>query len=753
MSASDTLDNMLDMFLDEAGLMLDEFEQTLLAMANASHDAETLNAAFRAAHNIKGTAGMFGFERVVAFTHEVETVLDRMRSGTQALHDSALQLLIACLDQIKRLLQELSHPDQVQDNARRSEQLIGQLQALQHEPQASARTAPPIAAPADTEWLLGVRFGPDSFRDGYDPASFLSYLGEIGEILELLALTDEVPLLDQLDPERCQLGFLLRLRTKANRDTLESAFAFVADSCVLRLQPAPFEIEALRTHFSPLQADADQLDRLLRDVGISNAGPAAGDQQAGSGGDDDLERLFESLQKTHAAAPAAAPPAPPTPATPPAMAPARAGTAAVAATPAKDAPATTKPRPKKAARESRGEESRHIRVAADKLDNLIAQIGELVIAVSSAQIVAQQHNVAEFSEIVQRLDQLVEGARDHSLRLRMVPVGDTFTRFKRIVFDVCRTLGKEADLVITGGETELDKSMVEQLMDPLTHLVRNALDHGLELPEERVALGKPPKGQLQLNAYHDAGAIVIEVTDDGRGLARERILAKAIERGLVAPDATLSDEQIWNLVFLPGFSTAEQVTDLSGRGVGMDVVRRNIEALRGEIQLASRPGAGSTVRIRLPLTLAIIDGFLVEVAGASFVLPLDGVEECLEVPDNTRHQTSTSSYFELRDSVVPLLCLRRHLRLDGPESRRRSVVMVRHGGQRVGLLVDRLHGEHQTVIKPLGRLFSQLRCISGSTIFGSGSVALILDIPALLADAVAMHAPATAKTASTAHSS
>ena len=749
------LDSSLDMFLEESRLMLDDFEQALLAMAEASHDLETLNSAFRAAHNIKGTAGMFGFERVVEFTHEVEALLDRMRAGSQAIDRAAVQLLLECLDQIELLLHELSDSSQSHLNQQRSRQLMLKLDALKDGDGAgngdstttSQPSTEPTAPAAAAEWLLGIRFGADNLRDGYDPLAFVRYLGQLGELLAVQGLTDQLPALEQLDAERCQLGLLLHLRSSASREQIIQAFDFVADSCQLRLLQAPFERSALQSQIGELEPDPDRLQSMLRQLGVwpegddmtlaaAEAGLASTDREDESGTDEDedeLERLFEACQQAYVTpAPAELQPAallehPASTATP--LAPARTELSTPVETPVP-------------ARERQTEESRHIRVPADKLDELISQIGELVIAVSSAKIVAEKHKITEFSEIAQRLDKLVEGARDHSLRLRMVPVGDTFARFKRIVYDVSHALGKEVELLISGGDTELDKSMVEQLMDPLTHLVRNALDHGLETSDERLARGKAASGQIRLNAYHDTGAIVIEVSDDGRGLSRTRILSKAIERGLVTRDAKLSDEQVWNLVFLPGFSTAEQVTDLSGRGVGMDVVRRNIEALRGEVKLSSREGEGSSVQIRLPLTLAIIDGFLVEVAGSSFVLPLDGVEECIEVPELAGQSLAAASYFERRNSVVPLLCLRRHFKLDGPESRRSSIVIVRHGTQRVGLLVDRLHGEHQTVIKPLGRLFSRLRSISGSAILGSGSVALILDIAALLADASALHLPA-----------
>jgi two-component system chemotaxis sensor kinase CheA len=316
----------------------------------------------------------------------------------------------------------------------------------------------------------------------------------------------------------------------------------------------------------------------------------------------------------------------------------------------------------------------------------------------------------------------------------MVPIGETFTRFQRVVRDVSKQLGKDVELQISGGDTEMDKAMVDTVADPLMHLVRNSLDHGIEPPEARVAAGKPAQGRLALHAYHESGAIVIEVSDDGRGLDRERILAKAQQRGLVAADAVLSDEEIYPLIFLPGFSTAEQVTNLSGRGVGMDVVKRNIEALRGQIKIASQPGRGATMQLRLPLTLAIIDGFLVGVGSLGCVLPLELVAECLEVPrEHAAAPGQACGHFDLRGEVVPYLDLARFYRQEPAPLGRRSLVLVRDGAGCVGLVVDRLLGEHQTVIKPLGPAFRDIRGLAGSTILGSGEVALILDVPALLA--------------------
>jgi two-component system, chemotaxis family, sensor kinase CheA len=383
---------------------------------------------------------------------------------------------------------------------------------------------------------------------------------------------------------------------------------------------------------------------------------------------------------------------------------------------------------KPAAGDAKNIEKRTIRVEADKLDRLIDLIGELIVAGASTNLIASRAKLADLSESASRLSRLVEEVRDSALTLRMVQIGGTFSRFHRIVRDVARDLGKQIDLEITGAETELDKTVVERINDPLVHLVRNAMDHGIEPAEVREQRGKPARAKVRLNAYHDSGSVVIEVSDDGGGINKERVLAKAIERGLVAADAVLSDKEVFALIMEPGFSTASVISNLSGRGVGMDVVKSNVEELRGSIEIQSQPGAGTTVQIRLPLTLAIIDGFQMRVDGASYVVPLNMVEECVELPEGS---SFVGDYFDLRGKVLPFLRLRELFESDRPRPARESVVVVRWGSERLGLVVDALDGELQAVIKPLGKMFARLRGISGSTILGSGAVALILDVPAL----------------------
>lgn len=379
---------------------------------------------------------------------------------------------------------------------------------------------------------------------------------------------------------------------------------------------------------------------------------------------------------------------------------------------------------------NRSSEQVFIKVDARKLDELINAVGELVIRNSACNSHPAINQDPDLSELLEDVGQLVEQIRDRALNLRMVPIGEVFQRFPRVVRDVCKELGKRIELKVSGAETELDKSMVEKLTDPLLHIVRNAMDHGIESIEDRLAAGKPEQGTLALNAYHQSGSVVIEISDDGRGLNTERILRKAIERGLVEPEAQLAERDIYNLIFAPGFSTAEKVTDLSGRGVGMDVVRQNIEQLRGTVDIQSTPGKGSTFRIQLPLTLAIIDGFQVAVGDADFVLPLDLVVECLEF-----HEQNGNDVFSLRGQPLPYLRLAERFDISRKPGARECLVVVQCGDQRAGIVVDRFVGEIQAVIKPLGNLLSGMRGFSGSTILGDGSVALLLDIPALVSSA------------------
>jgi two-component system chemotaxis sensor kinase CheA len=373
-----------------------------------------------------------------------------------------------------------------------------------------------------------------------------------------------------------------------------------------------------------------------------------------------------------------------------------------------------------------------VRVPAERLDRLVNLVGELVMNESRLAQAAAQSGSAEFINPVQELERLVAELRDNVLGIRMLPIGALFGRFRRLVHDLSAELGKEIDLVTEGADTELDKSILDQLGEPLIHCLRNCLDHGVESPADRVAAGKPRRGTIHLSAVHTGANVVVSIEDDGRGIDKAAVRAKAVEKQLIAPDANLSDRDIFNLILLPGFSTARQVTNVSGRGVGMDAVKRQIDMLRGSLSLSSQQGKGTRISITLPLTLAIIDGLLVQVGGDHFVVPMAAVTENVELPAAHKSRNNGRNLIAVRGDLVPYLDLRKTFGVEGCAPDIEKVVIVQYEDQRVGLVVDRVLGTHQTVIQSLGRFFRKIEVVSGATILGDGRVALIMDIASVV---------------------
>jgi two-component system chemotaxis sensor kinase CheA len=704
------LDDALQTFIVESRELLDEMEGALLSLRQSNDTAEAVNAIFRAAHTIKGSAGLFGLDHIVAFTHVVESVLDDVRGGGIEIDDALLATLLGCCDHIGALVEAVA-AGQLEDDPQHAAQAKPLLAALQERlaahggPAGGDEAAPPPHtghAGDDTEpWHISLRFGRSVLRNGMDPLSFIRYLGTLGEIAAIVTLPDALPGAAEMDPESCYLGFEIAFRTQADKAAIESVFEFVLDDCTVHIVPPHSRIGAYVELIQSLPEQPARLGEILVHCGTLTA-----------------HELAQALDAQSTVAPEQ-----------------RIGAILVEQGRVQPAVVEAALEKQHQAKDAKARESRSVRVDADKLDHLINLVGELIIASASANLAARSIPNVALHEAHSTLAGLVEELRDGALQLRMVKIGATFSRFQRVVHDVARELGKDITLVVSGEDTELDKTVVEKITDPLTHLVRNSMDHGIESAELRAERGKPAQGTVSLNAYHDSGSIVIEVSDDGGGLNRDRILAKAIERGLVEPGRSLSDGEIYGLVFEPGFSTAEQVTNLSGRGVGMDVVKRNITALRGSVSIDSQPGVGTTVSVRLPLTLAIIDGFQVGVGKSVFVVPLDMVEECIEFKAESEHE---HDYTNLRGEVLPFIRLRDLFEIDGPAGARQNIVVIRLGGKKkMGLVVDTLLGEFQTVIKPLSKVFSQVKGISGSSIRGSGEVALILDVAALMQHAAA----------------
>ena len=711
--SEDILDQARALFFAEAREMCEQIESSLLQLEEDPADRELLNALFRAAHTIKGSAGLFGLDAVVRFTHHVENSLDRLREGLISLDISFTSLLFECSDHIKLMLRDAESardgaaPDPSVEQA--SGGLVVRLapftgaSAVAQSPDVAVAAAGAGEALADNKnWHLSLRFGKDTFRDGFDPLAIINYLATLGEVLSVRVLTEPIPAFDALDPESCHLGFEISLQTSASKEQIESAFDLVRESCTVRIIPPDRRVADIVALIESSGNGAAHLGDILVDSGAitrNELDQALATQNAVPAGDATRVLLGEMLVKERIA-----------PAT------------------AVDAALTQQTRN----RDAKTEEARFVRVRSDKLDELINLVGELVIASAGTTIQAQKTRDSALVESALSMGRLIEEIRNGALSLRMVPIGETFAKFKRVVRDVAGELAKEVALEIIGAETELDKSVVEHIGDPLMHLVRNALDHGMETPDEREAAGKPRCGRVVLSACHDSGGILIKIEDDGRGIRRDKVLAKAIEKGLVAPGTTPADGDIDNLIFEAGFSTADKVTNLSGRGVGMDVVRRNIEGLRGAVRIQSVTGGGTTVSIRLPLTLAIIDGFLVRVGDCSFVIPLSHVIECIDgATALTGAANETTGMLALRDAALPVVHLNRMFGIKAESSLRQSVVVVRNGTEKAGLVVDHLLGEFQTVIKPLGKMFRNVRGIAGSTILGSGEVGLILDIGSL----------------------
>lgn len=701
-------------FEAESSELLEEMESRLLILENSPGDAESVNSIFRAAHTIKGSSGIIGLDAVQEFTHLVENVLDKVRTGEIKIAGDLVGLLLECRDHISRLIAEglglqteLAYT-KVEDKTLR-ERLNSYLGPVPGAESAEAGSAAIVEEEAGEEagpkaetdnWHISVRFSKDLLKNGMDPIAVLSYLGRIGEFASVATLYDAMPPAAAMDPELLYLGFEIDFKTDADKSMIEDAFEFVREDCHLKILPPKSAIESYINLIHELPEGPTRLGDLLVSGGAltrHELDEALKHQDECAGGGRQLGEILVDEGFV-----------------PPAV-----------------LDAALK---KQSASEAVQREAKTIRVDTEKLDMLLNLVGEMVIAGANIAQHAKRVKDRGLEQSSYILSRLIEEIRDRSMRVRMMPVQDTFTRFNRVVRDIAREKGKDMELIVKGGDTELDKNLLEKIKDPLMHLVRNAADHGIETPVERLVSGKPEKGTITLNAYQDTGDVVIEVGDDGRGLDKSKILEKAVGLGLAPEGSRLSDGEIINLIFQPGFSTAEEVTNISGRGVGMDVVHSNIEALRGSVEVKSEEGMGTKVTIRLPLTLAIIDGFLVGISEASYIVPMDMVVECLDLTEKDKSDAHGRRHFNLRGHILPYIRLRELFGLHTDDAQKHeNILVVQYAGERVGFVVDRLYGEAQTVVKNLGHMYRNVKWISGATILGDGTVALILDVPKLVA--------------------
>jgi len=684
-----------DAFFEESFEALDAMEAALLKLDVGSPEPELINTIFRVAHSIKGGSATFGFSEIASFTHSLETLLDELRSGTMPVTVALSDLLLKSVDVMRAMLRAVQAKQPI-DSQRVSDLQFDLEVAIARKSEAEPAAATPAgaawivaaesaaggAAPAAQQPRWRIRFHPyrELLARGNDPLRMLRELAALGE-LAVRVDAQMLPALAEVNPQDCYLAWSLELPGEVPEDAIRQVFEWAEGDCDLSIERLPGE-QAL-----PAGAQDAPTPVQATPAPVSAAPPASAQHGA------------------HA---------------PPAPAPA--------------SPAPAKPEAPVSALGDSGS----IRVSVEKIDELMNTVGELVITQAMLSQLGSHFDGPDAEKLRAGLGQLERNMRELQesvMRVRMLPITFVFSRFPRMVRDLAQRLGKQIELKLTGEQTELDKTVLEKIGDPLVHLVRNSIDHGIESPEARIAAGKPAEGTVHLDACHRGGNIAVEVSDDGGGLDRDRILAKARARGLVGPNDTLTDPEIHELIFVPGFSTAEKTTDLSGRGVGMDVVRRNVKELGGKIELKSEPGRGSRFIITLPLTLAIVDGQSVAVGTETYIVPLISIVESMQLKaTGITRLSGHSEVLSFRGDYLPIIRLHE---LFGVEPRSRAlheglVVVAEGDGRRVGLFVDDLLGQQQVVIKSLEANYGHIEGVSGATILGDGSVALILDVPGLI---------------------
>ncbi|MET3897964.1 two-component system chemotaxis sensor kinase CheA [Devosia sp. UYZn731] len=670
-------------FRQEARELLEQLEQGLLDLEQNPANDDLINSTFRALHTIKGSGAMFGFTAVANFVHEFETAFDQVRKGQTVATPALIEVALDAKDHIHKLIEQpdtkLAGGDAILEALRAVIDGTNAPVEAAVAPAESAVIALDLDEPAVTEtaaaapstWRIRFRLPSDALVYGTNPLLLLKEITDLGPCV-VTALTDTIPNLETIDPEVPYLGWQIDLTMAEDpHAAIDDVFMFLRDGMELSIVP------------------------------LTGAEPAAEPVAVAA-------PVVETAPTPVAAAPK----------------PAKAAKAKPAPAPAAEAPSAPPVDAKAPAASS-------MRVDAERLDELMDRVGELVIAQARLTQIAASSSDGNLKTIAEELERLSSGLRDTTMGIRMVPIGTLFSRFRRLIHDLSRDLDKDIEFITTGEDTELDKTMIERLADPLVHLIRNSVDHGLESVEKRLAAGKTPKGTVRLSAVYAGAEVAISVSDDGAGLNAERIRAKAEENGIITPEQKLTDQELNHLIFAPGFSTAKEVTSLSGRGVGMDVVKRTIDGLRGSIDVTTKAGEGSTMTLRLPLTLAIIDGMLVRVGNGRFTIPLSAVEECVELPEGI--DGKGRNFLDIRGALVPFLRLREVFNTTTPAEPHQKVVIVSSGEGRVGLVVDQIIGNNQTVIKQLSKLHSPIKSFSGATILGDGTVALILDTAHLVA--------------------
>ena len=686
---SDPMEQFRDAFFEEATELADGMEATLLSLDLGAVEAEDLHSLFRGAHSIKGNAGTFGFPAIASFTHTLENTLEPVRQGARPMTEELRELLLQGVDLIRSHLHHARREEALPAREQQAQAaLVAKLQG-----EGAAASPAPVQAQAQTQVQApkgatgyAIRFEApvDAFRRGVNLERLFRDLRKLGTLRVWLD-TARIPALEKLDPEDCHLAWDLRLETAAAQGDVEEVFEFVAEGDNLRIQALPPE------------GSVPPLGEFLQ----TEAGVSPKDIREALAQQKPLGELLVEMGKVKPEA-------------------------------------VSKALDQQQKKRSQAEAST-VRVATEKIDRLVNLVGELVITqamlAQASQLGSTLQGEERMSAALLQLDRQTRELQERVMGIRMVPVEMVFSRFPRLVHELGRQLGKDVELVMEGQATELDKTFIEMLVDPLTHLVRNAVDHGMEERAARASAGKCATGTILLRAASRGGHIHIEVKDDGKGLDRERILRKALERGLVPAGTRPPDEELNLLIFEPGFSTADQVSDLSGRGVGMDVVKQNVRALGGRIEVESQPGKGTTIRLVLPLTLAILDGLTVRIGEETYVFPLASVLESFQrQAGDVQTVKGDREVISLRGEFIPVVRLQRLMGGGGEASGsgRALLVLVESEGRRAAMAVDELLGQQQVVIKSLETHYRRVEGISGATILGDGRVALILDVPGLL---------------------
>ncbi|PCI63501.1 MAG: chemotaxis protein CheA [Gammaproteobacteria bacterium] len=694
------LSQFIPSFLEESFEGLELMESSLLNLE--AGDNETIHSIFRAAHSIKGGAGTFGFNKVTEFTHLVETLLDEMRDGRRDIVQSDVEILLDSVDCMRLLIESARDEEDCQDEKiTQTSALLAKT--LGNDSQSDKSIVDNEATDADIaengqdkkHWQ--IQFIPEHqlVQTGNDPLLLFNALADFGQV-EVQANIDNLPPLTDMNAEELYLHWQLSLISDCSEDEIKEIFEWVEDECELIISLKTNE--NTQTNNTP-KNQRSSAENLADDNLNSSVGSAPENNQ-----NNDLTENKKAVQSSALD---------------------------------KKVISTEKSPAKKS-------EVGSIRVGVDKVDSLINLVGELVITQSMLSELGNDFDLTKVERLTAGLEQLLQNTKELQesvMRIRMLPISFAFNRFPRLIHDLSKKTGKSIELIIKGEQTELDKTVMEQIGDPLVHLVRNAADHGIETADVRLKNGKPETGTITLDAYHQGGNIVIEINDDGGGINRQAVLEKAIEKGIVEPNATLTDSQVFDLLFEPGFSTAKEVSDISGRGVGMDVVKRNIQSLGGRIQVESEQGKGSTFRVHLPLTLAILDGQLVRVGSEVYIIPLIAIVESLQIQSKFINRVSGDLVlYRLREDNVPVLPIYQlfNLPADNKEVNNALLVVVEADGQKVGLMVDDLLAQQQVVIKSLKDNYQQVDGISGATILGDGSVSMILDIPGMINIALEM---------------